>query len=77
MRGKVVDKAIDFIERISLTGEKIHIASHGGKPFLIEKEYYESILTRLKERSGKKPRLSIQSNLSELDGNMIQTNGTL
>lgn len=68
---KVAEKAIDFVERIAPRYEKVHIAFHGGEPLLAEKGYYDTILPELKERFGKRLRLSLQSNLWALDDHMI------
>lgn len=71
MAKAVIDKTIDFIERIAPSDHDIRITFHGGEPLLAGKGFYEYILPRLREVFGLRAQFGIQSNLWRLDEEMI------
>ncbi len=72
MRPVVIEKTLDFIERVAPAGERVKIIFHGGEPLLGGAEFYHYILPRLRERFGRRLKLSIQSNLWAIDEELIE-----
>lgn len=68
----VADKSLDFMERIAPEEGNVRVTFHGGEPLLAGAEFYEYILPRLRQRFGRRLRLSMQSNLIAMDERMAQ-----
>ena len=70
MSPKVFDATVDWLEAIFPTDECLDLTFHGGEPLLAGQAWYTRNLPILRQRFGKRLKLSIQSNLWLLDDAM-------
>ena len=61
-------ETIDLIDTLSPEERPLKIVFHGGEPLLAGPSFYEKALPLLRQRFGARLRLSMQSNLWELNG---------
>ena len=67
---EIAKQAVNFIERIAPTERQLKITFHGGEPLLAGFDYYKAILPLLRERFGRRLRISMQTNLWAMDDAM-------
>lgn len=72
MDDAVADAALDFTARIVPEGRDFHLTFHGGEPLLAGERFFERMLPALRERFGRRVRLSVQSNLWEVTDGLAE-----